>query len=73
MENINLKDYALMCDCATDVARFGILSDFLKKGITDFLSYETKKEKMPTDEIDILKTKYQDFQTLFGLIINKEE
>ena len=73
MENITLKDYARMCDCAQDVARFGILSDFLKKGVTDFLSYASKEAKMPVDEIDILKKKYQDFQTLFESITYIEE
>ena len=73
MENISLKDYARMCDCAEDVARFGILSDFLKKGITDLLSYESKEAKMPAEEIDILKTKYQAFQILFESITDAEE
>ena len=65
MENNSLKDYALMCECAENVARFGILSDFLKRGITDFYSYKSKNEELPPEEMEILNAKYREFQDFF--------
>jgi len=65
MENNSLKDYALMCECAESVARFGILSDFLKKGITDYYSYKSKNEELSPEEMEILNAKYREFQDFF--------
>ena len=65
MENNSLKDYALMCECAQKVASFGILSDFLKKGITDYYSYKSKNEELSPEEMEILNAKYREFQDFF--------
>lgn len=65
MENNSLKDYALMCECAEKVARFGILSDFLKRGITDYYSYKSKNEELSPEEMEILNAKYSEFQDFF--------
>ena len=65
MENNSLKDYALMCECAENVARFGILSDFLKRGITDYYSYKSKNEELSPEEMEILNAKYREFQDFF--------
>ena len=69
MENNSLKSYALMCECAEHVARFGILSDFLKKGITDYYSYKSKNEELPPEEMEVLNAKYQEFQAFFKKMI----
>lgn len=62
-----------MCECAEEVARFGILSDFLKRAVTDFYSYKSKNETLPADEMEILDSKYSEFKALFEKVTTKIE
>mgnify|MGYP003351330777 CR=1 FL=1 len=64
MENKNLKDYALMCECSEKVASFGILADFLKKGIMDYYSYKSTGAEMPLEEKEILEQKYDNYRII---------
>jgi|688.fasta_scaffold70631_8 hypothetical protein len=69
MENKNLKDYALMCECSEKVASFGILADFLKKGVMDYYSYKSTGAEMPLEEKEILEQKYDKLQDYFKEIV----
>ena len=62
MENKSLKDFALMCECSEKVASFGILADFLKKGVMDYYSYISTGAEMPEEDWQILKQKYDRLQ-----------
>ena len=69
MENKNLKDYALMCECSEKVASFGILADFLKKGVMDYYSYKSTGAEMSLEEMQILEQKYNRLQDFLKEII----
>lgn len=58
-KNLNLKDFALMCDLSEKVSRFGILADFLKRAIMDYYTYKSSKQNMPLEELEIFKQKYR--------------
>ena len=58
MENKSLKDFALMCECSEKVASFGILADFLKKGVMDYYSHKSTGTEMPDEEKKIFFQKY---------------
>lgn len=62
MENQSLKDYALFCECAERAARFGILLDFIKKGVTDFYTFKSRKQELASDEMDVFMDKYRELQ-----------
>lgn len=68
MENQSLKDYALFCECAERAAKFGILLDFMKKGVNDFYTYKSRKERLAADEMDVFMDKYQELQLLVSEI-----
>jgi hypothetical protein len=53
MENQNLKDYALFCAFAEQAAKFGILLDFVQKGVTDICTLKSRKEQIAELEIII--------------------
>jgi hypothetical protein len=65
IDSMNLRNYATMCECATEVATFGILSDFVKKGVADFYSYKSKGEELAADEMKVLTDKFQEMQKFF--------
>jgi hypothetical protein len=69
MENKSLKDFALMCECSEKVASFGILTDFLRRGVMDYYSYKSIGEEMPLDEMQILEQKYDRLQDFLKEII----
>lgn len=69
MENKSLKDFALMCECSEKVASFGILADFLKKGVMDYYSYKSTGAKMPLEEREILAQKYDRLQDFLEEIV----
>lgn len=69
MENKSLKDYALMCECSEKVASFGILTDFLKKGVMDYYSYKSTGAEMPDEEKEIFFQKYDKLQDFVKEII----
>jgi len=71
VNTLNLQDYALMCECAEEVARFGILSDFMKKGITDFYSFKSKKEELAADEMQVLTNKMHEMQIFLEKLTTK--
>jgi hypothetical protein len=69
MENKSLKDFALMCECSEKVAQFGILADFLKKGVMDYYSYKSTGAEMPSEDKEILEEKYNKFHEFLKEII----
>lgn len=69
MENKSLKDFALMCECSEKVASFGILADFLKKGVMDYYSYKSTGTEMPEEDWQILKQKYDRLQDFLKEIV----
>ena len=69
MENKSLKDFALMCECSEKVAIFGILADFLKKGVMDYYSYISTGAEMPAEEKEILERKYDRLQDFLKEIV----
>lgn len=69
MENKSLKDFALMCECSEKVASFGILADFLKKGVMDYYSYKSTGAEMPEEDWQILKQKYDRLQDFLKEIV----
>jgi len=69
MENKSLKDFALMCECSEKVASFGILADFLKKGVMDYYSYKSTGAEMPLEEREILAQKYDRLQDFLEEIV----
>lgn len=69
MENKSLKDFALMCECSEKVASFGILADFLKKGVMDYYSYKSTGVEMPEEDWQILKQKYDRLQDFLKEIV----
>lgn len=69
MENKSLKDFALMCECSEKVASFGILADFLKKAVMDYYSYISTGAKMPEEDWQILKQKYDRLQDFLKEIV----
>jgi hypothetical protein len=73
VNTLNLQDYALMCECAEEVARFGILSDFMKKAVTDFYSFKSNREELALDDMKILEKKLHELQIFFEKIIAKIE
>lgn len=70
---LNLQEYALMCECAEEVAKFGILSDFMKKGITDFYSFKSKREELAADQMLVLTNKMHEMQIFFEKVTTKSE
>ena len=73
MENNSLKDYSLMCDCAESTARFGILLDFLKHSSTHFYSLKAKQEAASLEDIELLKSKYQELDGFIKSMVNIPE
>jgi len=73
MENQSLKDYALFCECAEQAAKFGILVDFMKKGVTDFYTFKAKKQELTPDDMDVFMDKYHELQTFINDIVNTKE
>lgn len=69
MENKSLKDFALMCECSEKVASFGILADFLKKGVMDYYSYKSTGAEMPDEEKNILFEKFDKLQDFIKEIV----
>ena len=69
MENKSLKDFALMCECSEKVASFGILVDFLKKGVMDYYSYISAGTVMPDQDKEIFFQKYDRLQDFLKEII----
>lgn len=69
MENKSLKDFALMCECSEKVANFGILADFLKRGVMDYYSYKSTGSEMPIEEKEMLNQGYDKFQNFLKEII----
>jgi hypothetical protein len=73
INTLNLQDYALMCECAEEIAKFGILSDFMKKGITDFYSFKSKREELAADQMLVLTNKMHEMQIFFEKVTTKSE
>jgi len=69
MENKSLKDFALMCECSEKVASFGILVDFLKKGVMDYYSYISAGAVMPDQDKEIFFQKYERLQDFLKEIV----
>lgn len=69
MENKSLKDFALMCECSEKVASFGILADFLKRGVMDYYSYKSTGSEMPIEEKEMLNQGYDRFQNFLKEVI----
>jgi len=69
MENKSLKDFALMCECSEKVANFGILADFLKRGVMDYYSYKSTGSEMPIEEKEMLNQGYDRFQNFLKEVI----
>ena len=69
MENKSLKDFALMCECSEKVASFGILVDFLKKGVMDYYSYKSTGTVMPDQDKEIFLEKYERLQNFLKEIV----
>lgn len=58
-----------MCECSEKVASFGILADFLKKGVMDYYSYRSTGAEMPEEDWQILKQKYDRLQDFLKEIV----
>lgn len=69
MENKTLNEFALMCECAQSAATIGILTDFLKKAVTDFYSHKSNKTEFKQEEMEVFRKKYEEFQGLLKEII----
>ena len=69
MENKSLKDFALMCECSEKVASFGILEDFLKRGVMDYYSYKSTGAEMPIEEKEMLDQGYDKLQNFLKEIV----
>ena len=69
MENKSLKDFALMCECSEKVASFGILADFLKRGVMDYYSYKSNGAEMPIEEKEMLDQGYDKLQKFLKEIL----
>lgn len=69
MENKSLKDFALICECSEKVASFGILADFLKRGVMDYYSYKSTGSEMPVEEKEMLNQGYDRFQNFLKEVI----
>jgi hypothetical protein len=63
MENQSLQDYSLMCDCAEQAARFGILLDFLKHSSNHFYSFKAKQEVVSLEDIKLFKSKFKELES----------
>ena len=60
--SLNLQNYSLMCDCAEQAARFGILLDFLKHASNHFYSFKAKQEAASLKDIELFKSKFQELE-----------
>lgn len=58
-----------MCECSEKVAIFGILADFLKKGVMDYYSYKSTGSEMPNEEKEIFFQKYERLQDFIKEIV----
>ncbi len=57
MDNKDLKEYALVCECAEESAKLGILLDFLKHAGTHFYSLKAKKEEVTLEDLELIQVK----------------
>lgn len=73
MENQKLEDYALICECAEEAARFGILLDFLKQAGSYFYSLRAKGKKAQEADIELLKNKFQELEDFISNIVSISE
>lgn len=73
MENQKLQDYALICGCAEEAAKFGILLDFLKQAGNHFYSLRAKGEKAQEVDIELLKNKFQELEDFIGNMVSVSE
>jgi hypothetical protein len=73
MKNHSLQDYSLMCDCAESAARLGILLDFLKHSGNHFYSLKAKQEPASLEDIELLKSKYQELEGFVNSMVNITE
>lgn len=71
MENQSLKDYALFCECAEQAAKFGILLDFVQKGVTDICTLKSRKERLAQEDMDVFMDKYHQLQMCVDVIVNE--
>lgn len=70
---LTLREYATRCECSLEVAKFGLLSEFIRKGVTDFYSFKSKGEELAEDEMQVLTNKMHEMQVFFEEIITKIE
>jgi len=73
MENHSLQDYSLICDCAEEAARLGILLDFLKHSGNHFYSLKAKQEAASLEDMELFKNKYQELESFVDRMVNITE
>lgn len=73
METHSLQDYSLMCDCAEQAARLGILLDFLKHSGNHFYSLKAKQEEISLEDIELFKSKFQELEGFVNSMVNITE
>jgi len=71
VNTLNLQDYSLMCECSLEVAKFGLLTEFIRKGVTDFYSFKSKREDLAKEEMQVLAEKIHELEEFFSLLIAK--
>lgn len=56
-------------ECANDMARFGILMDFVKQSTNQLYQAKSKQEKLDENDIIIFKSKYDELKSLLDSLI----
>lgn len=71
MENQpQLKDYALFCECATQASVVTCLTDFVKRGVTEYYTQKSRGQTLAGDELEVFKNKYKELVSLVDKMLD---